>query len=130
MNYTIGAVLALAIVALAAVIGFDRDRAFSATVLMVIASYYVLFAAMGASTRTFLAEIAVASAFSLLAIIGFKTSLWWVAAAIVGHGIFDFSHDWFIVNPGVPLWWPGFCLAFDVLFGALMGARLLRRNTS
>ena len=32
-------------------VGFDRDRAFYPTVLMVIASYYVLFAAMSDSVR-------------------------------------------------------------------------------
>jgi len=26
----------------------------------------------------------------------------------------------------VPRWWPGFCMAFDVLFGVLMAWRLLR----
>jgi hypothetical protein len=31
-----------------------------------------------------------------VAIVGFKTNLWWVAAAIGGHGLFDFVHHWLI----------------------------------
>ena len=49
MEYFIGLILGLAVGGFAAVIGFDRERAFYPTVLIVIASYYVLFAAMGAS---------------------------------------------------------------------------------
>jgi hypothetical protein len=36
--------------------GFDRDRALYPTVLIVIASYYVLFAAMSGSVQTVLLE--------------------------------------------------------------------------
>jgi len=50
MEYLIGVILTLAVAAFAAVIGFDRERAFYSTVLIGIASYYALFAAMGAST--------------------------------------------------------------------------------
>ena len=126
MEYAIGAVLGLVVAALAFVLGLDRDRAFYPTVPIVIASYYILFAVMGASRETLTAEIVVASGFSLLAVVGFKRSLWWVAAAITGHGVFDFVHHWLIQNPGVPRWWPGFCLVFDVIFGACIAVRLLQ----
>ena len=46
MPYAIGVVLSLGVAVLARGIGFDRDRAFYPTVLIVIASYYVLFAAL------------------------------------------------------------------------------------
>ena len=128
MEYAIGLILGLAVARAAAIIGFDRDRAFYPTVLSVIASYYVLFAVMGASGRTLVAEIVVASVFFLLAVVGFKTTLWVVAAATVGHGVFDFAHHSFIDNPGVPHWWPGFCLAFDVSLGAFLAVRLLRQS--
>jgi len=108
MEYAIGSMLALAVAALACAVGFDRDRTFYPTILMVVASYYILFAAMGASRRTLAEEMVVASAFSLVAVIGFKRSLWWVAVAMAGHGLFDFVHRWVIQNPGVPTWWPAF----------------------
>ena len=47
MGYAIGIVLALCVSVFARVVGLDRDRAFYPTVLVVIASYYVLFAVMG-----------------------------------------------------------------------------------
>ena len=112
MEYAIGLILAASVAGLATVIGFDRERAFYPTVLIVIASYYVLFAAMGASSRTLIIESAVASGFLLVAVLGFRRNFWFVVAALVGHGVFDFVHHLFIDNPGVPHWWPGFRLAF------------------
>ena len=67
MEYVIGVILTLAVAAFAAVIGFDRERAFYPTVLIVIASYYVLFAAMGASGRAVITESIVAGIFLLFA---------------------------------------------------------------
>ena len=67
MEYLVGFLLALATVVFAAVIGFDRERSFYSTVLFVIATYYVLFAVMGASRRTLMIEIVIASGFILFA---------------------------------------------------------------
>ena len=128
MEYLIGLTLSLAVAGLAALIGFDRERAFYPTVLIVIASYYVLFAVMGASSRILCTEIALASGFFLFAVLGFKRNLWFVVAALLCHGVFDFVHYLFIENPGVPHWWPGFCLAFDGILGALLALRLMRRS--
>lgn len=123
MEYLIGLVLALAVAAFAAITGFGRDRAFYPTVLIIVAHYYVLFAAIGASGRSIAIEIAAAGVFLLLAVLGFKWSFWLVAAAIAGHGIFDLFHHSLIENPGVPRWWPAFCMAFDVALGAYLGLR-------
>jgi hypothetical protein len=48
MEYVISIVLALAMGGGATALGFDRDRVFYPAVAIVVASYYVLFAAMGA----------------------------------------------------------------------------------
>lgn len=126
MEYLIGLILSLAVAGFAAVVGFDRERTFYPTVLIVIASYYVLFAATGASRRTLIVEIVVAGGFLLVAVLGFKDNFWLIVAALVGHGVFDFIHRFFIDNPGVPHWWPGFCLAFDALLGVFLAVRLIR----
>jgi hypothetical protein len=128
MEYLIGLFLSLAVAGLAISVGIDRERAFYPTVAIVIASYYVLFAVMAASSRTLLIEIAVASGFLLLATLGYKKNLWLVAVAIAGHGVFDIVHHLLIENPGVPHWWPGFCLVFDVILGGLLAVRLLRHG--
>ena len=130
MGYLIGLILALAVAGLASMAGLDRERAFYPTVLIVIASYYALFAVMGASGRILAVEIVVASGFLLFALFGFKRNLWLVAAAIVGHGVFDFFHNSLIDNPGVPHWWPGFCLVFDVIVGGLLAARVMTGGLS
>jgi hypothetical protein len=128
VEYLIGVALSLAVAGGAAVVGFDRDRAYNPVVLIVIAAYYVLFAAMDVSGRAIVIEIVVASGFSLCAVLGFKRNLWIVAAGMVGHGVFDFVHHLFIDNPGVPRWWPGFCLAADVILGGALAARLMRER--
>jgi len=98
----------------------DRDRAFYPTVLIVVASYYVLFAVMGGTVRTLMVESAVMAVFLLLAVIGFRFNLWIVAAALAGHGVMDLFHARLVSNPGVPEWWPAFCLAYDVPAGACL----------
>src|ERR1051326_7418797 len=107
MEYLVGVGLAAAVYIFAMVSGFDRERVFYPTVLMVVGHYYILFAAMGGSTSVLALESLAASAFLALAVIGFKKSHWLTAAALAGHGIFDFFHHLLIQNPGVPAWWPG-----------------------
>jgi len=128
MEYLIGVGLALVVCAFAMLAGFDRDRVFYPTMLIVIATYYILFAVMGGSMPALVTESTVACAFLVLAVAGFQKNLWLVAAALAGHGIFDFFHPRFIQNPGVPKWWPGFCLSFDILAGGFLAALLMRRS--
>lgn len=128
MEYLIGLILASATICLATAVGLGRDRSFYPTVLIVIGSYYVLFAAMAASRRTLVVESVVATIFLLFAVLGFKRNLWFVVVALVGHGIFDFVHHFFIDNLGVPRWWPGFCLAFDALLGVFLAVWLIRHR--
>ena len=47
MPYVVGVVVSAAVAVFARCVGFDRDRAFYPTVMIVIALYYVLFAVMG-----------------------------------------------------------------------------------
>jgi hypothetical protein len=114
MALLIGAFLALAVGLLATAVGLDRDRAFYPTVTIVIATYYVLFAVMGASTSALLLESLVAAIFLAVAVLGFKSSLWFVVIALAAHGAFDLAHGGVIPNPGVPVWWRDFCLTYDV----------------
>jgi hypothetical protein len=88
--------------------------------MIVIALMYILFAAMGASSDVLLREGIFAAVFIVAASVGFKTSLWWVAAALAAHGIFDFTHASLVSNPGVPAWWPQFCATYDVAAAAFL----------
>jgi len=63
MAYLIGVGLALAVSLMARIVGLDRDRAFYPTVMIVIASYYGLFAVMGGSTQALGMESVAIAAF-------------------------------------------------------------------
>jgi hypothetical protein len=126
VGFLIGAVLALSVGLSATFIGLDRDRAFYPTVMAVIASYYGLFAVMGGSPQALGVESIVIVAFLVASIAGFKHSLWLVVAALAAHGVFDFFHSGLIANPGVPAWWPQFCLAYDVVAAAYLASLLSR----
>jgi hypothetical protein len=127
MALIVGAVLAVLVGAMATATGLDRDRALYPAVALVVASYYVLFAAMGAPMGTLAVELLAGAVFAIAAIIGFRSSLWVVVAVLAGHGVFDLVHASIIDNPGVPHWWPHFCSAYDVM-AALYLAWLLRRR--
>src|SRR2546423_265656 len=129
MEYLIGVGLALLVCAFARLVGFDRDRVFYPTMVLVVATYYILFAVMGGSMPALGLESAAAVAFLVLAVIGFRKNLWVIVAALVGHGVFDFFHHRLIQNPGVPVWWPGFCLSYDVLAGGFLAMLLLMRRS-
>jgi hypothetical protein len=116
----VGVALALVIGGFATWVGLDRDRAFYPVVVVVIASYYALFAVIGGSTHALVIESAVAAAFLGAALAGFKSTLWLVVAALGAHGIFDLLHPYLYANPGVPAWWPLFCLAYDVAAAAYL----------
>jgi hypothetical protein len=126
VEFLVGAVLALSVGLSATFLGLDRDRPFYPTVMIVIASYYALFAVMGGSAHGLAVESIVIVAFLGAAIAGFRMSLWLVVAALAAHGLFDFIHGHLIVNPGVPAWWPPFCLSYDVVAAAYLASLLSR----
>ena len=113
----VGVLLAVGIAALAKFTRFDEDRSFYSTVLIIIASYYVLFAVLGGSGHALIWELVFAVAFSMVAIIGALFLPTLVGTGIVAHGLFDLVHDVFIENSGVPGWWPSFCGSVDVILG-------------
>lgn len=127
MPYFVGIVLSLGVAILARSAGLDRDRAFYPTVVIVVASYGVLFAAIGGSPSVLLMELLVMAAFTAAAVWGFKSSPQIVAMALIGHGVFDVFHSGLITNPGMPAWWPAFCMAYDVGAGVFMAAFLRSR---
>jgi hypothetical protein len=124
--YAIGIALALIVACFARLTSFDRDRAFYPTVAIIVASYYVLFAVMGGSRHTLIVELIVMLAFVLVAVIGFKFNLWLVVACLAAHGVFDVFHGLVVTNPGVPQWWPAFCLTYDIGAAGFLAWLLMR----
>lgn len=126
MEYLVAVILGVVVAGFARTAGFDRDGAFYPTTLIVIASYYVLFATMGAAAYSTVAiEVAIGLVFSVIAVLGFKKSMWLAAAGIAGHGFFDFFvHPTLVTNPGMPVWWPGFCGTIDIVIGGWLAGCL------
>jgi hypothetical protein len=128
MEYVIGVAAAFAVGLFGTVIGFDKERSFYSVALVVIATLYLLFAAMAGSTASLVAEAIPALLFVATAAVGFRKSPWLVVAGLALHGVFDFFHPAVIANPGVPVWWPGFCLSYDVVAAAYLAGLLFIRR--
>jgi hypothetical protein len=117
MEYPVGVSLALGVALFGSLSRFERDRAFYPTMAIVIASYYELFSVMGGSSHALGLESVAFLGFVAIAVIGYKTNLWMAVIAIAGHGVFDIVHPHIVSNPGVPAWWPMFCMTYDVTAG-------------
>jgi len=130
MEFAIGVAAAAAVGLFATLIGFDKERSFYPVVLIVIATLYLLFAAMAGSTEALVAEAIPAFVFVAMAALGFRKTPWFVVAGLALHGVFDFFHGSAIANPGVPVWWPGWCLAYDVVAAAYLATLIVIRRTS
>ena len=121
LPYVIGIVASVGVAAFARLVGLDRDRAFYPTVLIVVASYYLLFAVISGSVHTMLMESAVMVLFVAAAVVGFKSSIWIVVVGLAAHGCMDAVHSAFIANSGMPVWWPAWCQSYDVGAAAVLG---------
>jgi hypothetical protein len=122
--FIVGVILAFAVGLFGTAVGLDRERGFYPTVTIVVASYYALFAILGASSRTLVLECVAGLVFVIAAVAGFRSSLWIVVLALAGHGVFDLVHGGIIPDPGVPAWWPAWCMAYDVTAAAYLAWRL------
>lgn len=125
MAYGIGMVLAMVVTWFGSLSGFDRDRAFYPILVITIASYYVLFAVMSGSSSALVVETAVLIVFVLAALAGFKSSLWFAAGALAGHGVYDVLHPLIAASDAVPAWWSSMCLAFDVCAAGILAGLLV-----
>lgn len=130
LPYVVGVVLSIAVALFARWVGFDRDRAFYPAILIVVASYYVLFAAMSGSIQTVVLESVVMTLFVIAAVAGFKGSTWIIVGALAGHGVQDAVHGYIVANAGVPGWWPAWCLAYDVGAAGALAWLLVRADVS
>lgn len=116
MPYFIAGILLALIIAISAkVTRFDRDKSFYPTLLIVIASYYILFAFIYG--EGIVQELLLATIFLLAAILGGLYIPILTGIGIVAHGVFDLVYPFIINNGGVPLWWPAFCAGIDIPLG-------------
>lgn len=120
----IGVALGTVIFIFARLTKFDRDRSFYPTILIVIASYYVLFGLQAADQLVTLREVLVFSLFFAGAVAGHRGSNWIIAAFLLAHGIYDV----FLPHAEAPAWWPAFCLGVDIVLSLGVVLAGLRQN--
>ena len=128
MEILIGIFLAIGVGISTTWIGMDKDRALYPVMMIVIAAYYVLFACIDSSSQTLLIEIGIAVLFQTVAVYAFKSNLWLAVVALAAHGVWDIFHGYFINNPGMPNWWPGFCSAYDITAAIYLSGLLWRQR--
>ncbi|KQI69344.1 hypothetical protein AN189_06315 [Loktanella sp. 3ANDIMAR09] len=102
-----------------------NQRGTWATTMVAIASFYVVFAIQSGDTLEIVVHTGLATGFAALAIVGARISSWILAAALLGHGVFDVFAGQVIANPA-PGWWGPFCLGIDVVLAAALAAMLWR----
>lgn len=129
MEYLVGIFTAVALAVFARTSGFEKDRSFYPTVLIVIGFLYVVFGTIDGRFSVILIELFFALVFSSAAVIGYRTSCLIVAGGIAMHGVFDFVRHFFIEDKGVPVFWAGFCGSVDVLLGLYVWFFVCRQQT-
>lgn len=90
--------------------------------LLTLPALYASFALAAAEPAVGVKEMAYGAPFIIvglaLAFLSVRRSAQVVGAFWILHGLYDLAHDQFIVNAGVPHWYPVFCFSVDVVVGA------------
>ena len=115
---SIGALAAIAIWLMARQFQFDTERSFYPTLVVVIAGYYILFAAM--TGVGLLRETLIALGFTAGALTGVFHVRGLIALLLFVHGGDDIAHAYLIEQPVAPTWWPLFCGTLDAVLGVLI----------
>lgn len=130
MSIAVGMAMAVAMCLAARFIGFDRDRAFHPVLLIAIASYDLVFAALTQEAGVIAGECLLASVFVTVAVVGFRKWPVLVMLGLVGHAAADVVHPHLVANSGIPAWWPGFCAGFDAAAAWVFGVVLYSARNS
>jgi hypothetical protein len=128
--FLVGVACALAVGIYGTMTGLDRERAFYSTALVVIASYYILFAVMAGALSALGPELLIFALFAAVATWGYRRDLRLVMVALAAHGVMDFFHGLMVSNPGVPSWWPVWCGAYDVAAAIYLAILVWRRRVA
>ena len=109
--------LAVGLILLGRLTGFGRERSYYPMLVLVIASYYPLFAFMAGQNP--MLELACAAAFMALALGPVIWGQAWilVGVALVAHGLFDLWLPGHAGHAAGPVWWAPFCAAVDLPLG-------------
>ena len=122
----LGIALGVVSIAAAMLVGMDRDRSSGPVALIAIAAFYIVFAIDAGSGR--LPQGLIALVFIVAALVSYRTSLWIAVVGLIAHGAYDMSAH--LVEAAAPLWWPQFCLSFDLVLAAALSYWLISGRVS
>lgn len=118
-----GAAAAAMLLVAVRVAGVGDQRGTYAVVLGAVAAFYLVFAIEVGGTALIAWHAVVAAGFAGVAVLGARTTMWWIVGGLAAHGLFDLAEGVMAPNPA-PEWWPAFCLGFDLAIAAGL-ARML-----
>ena len=92
--------------------------------LVTLPIYYMLFGLLALDSTAILKEFLYGLPYFATGLVVWrmrsKTALTVIALAWLSHGLYDFYHDVFFINPGVFKWYPAFCAVVDICVGGYL----------
>lgn len=122
----VGLAVGLGVSVFGACAGLQREKGFYPVVLIVVASYYLLFAAIG-DPKAFVFEAPLMAMFVVVAVAGLKVEPWLLVGGLLAHAGLDLGHGLAPVNGGMPAWWPAFCGMADVALAGWLAFTFILR---
>jgi hypothetical protein len=124
----LGVVLALLFIAFARTRGPRREPFIYSVGLIVAALFYVVFSFAGATTQWLMLELIGLLVFTLIAVLGLRVSLWFLALGWASHVLWDVLLHLIRKQPFVPDWYPVACISFDLIVAGYIAAKLRKRD--
>lgn len=125
----VGVVLALPVLALAYFLPRSRALDLMAVQLAAIAAVYAGSSLAGGSFSVISVEVAAITAFFAASLFGRWGSPAILVVGYLAHGAWDIAHHLGSIPTFLPDWYGPFCLAYDLVVAAFVGAFLLGSST-
>ena len=124
----LGVVLALLFISFARLRGPRREPFIYSIGLIVAALFYVAFSSTGATTQWLMIELIGLVVFTIIAVLGLRVSLWFLAIGWASHVLWDVLLHLIREQPFVPDWYPVACISFDLIVAGYIAVKLLKRD--
>ena len=125
----LGVVLALLFIAFARTRGPRREPFIYSIGLIVAALLYVAFSFSVATTQWFMIELIGLVTFTLIAVLGLRVSLWFLAFGWAFHVSWDVLLHLVRDQPFVPNWYPVACISFDLVVADYIALKLRKQDS-
>lgn len=123
LNLTLGAAAAAATILIFKRLWPRHERRLYALALGIAAAIYAVFSLAGDSLRWTGIELAGVALYSLLAVLGWRVSPWFLVLGWGGHVAWDMVLHGGGSTPFVPSWYPSACFAYDLIVALYIATR-------